>query len=204
MALLGNFCALQEFVSSHESINVLSLSETHIASNETNENLYKLSGGVGVYVKENISYIRRKDLENENIESIVIEIIIKESKNVLIATHYRPPNSSKHLCKNYNNISNETLSLYCSESKEAILLGDLNADYLKKSDNKELKTIIHQNGFTQIIKNATPITKDSKTLIDIIATNYPANIVSSCITATTLSDHDLAACVRKINSYIPT
>ena len=212
--LLGNFCALEEFVSSHENIDVLTLSETHIASNESNENLYKLSGynfesrprnsgkggGVGVYVKENVSYIRRKDLENENIENIVIEIIIKESKNVLIATHYRPPNSSKHLCEKFNDIFNESLSLYCSESKETILLGDLNADYLKKSDNKELKTIIHQNGFTQIIKNPTRITKDSKTLIDIIATNYPVNIVSSCVTATSLSDHDLVACVRKINN----
>ena len=157
-------------------------------------------GGVGVYVKKNVSYIRRKDLENENIENIVIEIIIKESKNVLIATHYRPPNSSKHLCEKFNDIFNESLSLYCSESKETILLGDLNADYLKKSDNKELKTIIHQNGFTQIIKNPTRITKDSKTLIDIIATNYPVHIVSSCVTATSLSDHDLVACVRKINN----
>ena len=157
-------------------------------------------GGVGVYIKENISYIRRKDLENENIENIVIEIIIKESKNVLIATHYRPPNSSKHLSRNFNDIFNESLSLYCSESKEVMLLGDLNVDYLKKNDNRDLKTIIHQNGFTQIIKEPTRITKDSKTLIDIIATNYPANIVSSCVTATSLSDHDLVACVRKINN----
>lgn len=212
--LLGNFCALQEFVSSHGNVDVLTLSETHISNNERNENLYKLSGynfesrirnsgkggGVAVYVKENISYIRRKDLESENIENIVIEIIIKESKNVLIATHYRPPNSSKHLCKDFNDIFNESLSRCCSESKETILLGDLNADYLKKNDNKELKSIIQQNGFTQIIKNPTRITKDSNTLIDIIATNYPANIVSSCVTATSLSDHDLVICVRKINN----
>ena len=210
----GNFFALQEFVSSQGNIDVLTLSETHIAKNERNESLYKLSGynfesrirnsgkggGVAVYVKENISYIRRKDLENENIENIAIEIITKESKNVLIATHYRPPSSSKHLCKHFNDIFNESLSLYCSESKETILLGDMNADYLKKNDNKELKSIIQQNGFTQIIKNPTRITKDSKFLIDIIATIYPVNIVSSCVTATSLSDHDLVMWVRKINN----
>ena len=212
--LLCNFCSLQEFVSSNQNIDVLTLTETHISSKENNGDLYKLSGynfesrerqsgkggGVGCYVKENVNYIRRKDLENKKLENIVIEILINNSKNVLIATHYKPPNNSKYLCHNFNDLFNESLSLYCSESKEVILLGDLNTDYLKKNDNKDVKSIIHQNGFTQIITKPTRITRDTKTLIDIIATNCPANIASSTVIPTSLSDHDAVACVRKINN----
>ena len=120
-------------------------------------------GGVAIYIKDNINYIRRTDLENNKLENIVIEIIINKSKNVLITTYYRPPNTSKYLTTNYNEHFEESLSLYCSESKEIILLGDLNVDYLKPRDNKEIKAILQQKGFTQIIKEATRITKDSKT-----------------------------------------
>lgn len=70
----------------------------------------------------------------------------------------------------------------------------------KPKHNKDIKSIIHQNGLTQVIKKPTRITKDSKTLIDIIATNHPGNITTSDVIATSLSDHDLVACVRKLNN----
>ena len=79
-------------------------------------------------------------------------------------------------------------------------MGDFNVDYLKNNDNKDIKSIIYQNGFNQIVTKPTRITKDSKTLIDIIATIYPANITPSTVVATSLSDHDLVACVRKLNN----
>ena len=40
--LLGNFCALQEFISSYESIDVLTLSETHIASLVDSEKILQI------------------------------------------------------------------------------------------------------------------------------------------------------------------
>lgn len=212
--LLNNFIAIEELISSNKNIDVLTLSETHICSSEDNEKLYSVpnynfesrnrskgtGGGVAVYVRKDIDYVRRIDLENDSLENIVIEIIINKSKNFLIATHYRPPNTSKYLCKNFKEEFDKSLSLYCSESKELILLGDMNVDYQKQNDNKDIKSIIQVNGLTQIIKKPTRVTKDSKTLIDIIATNNPANIVTSDVIATAISDHDMVACVRKINN----
>ena len=72
-------------------------------------------------------------------------------------------------------------------------------NFLKPSDNKAIKSILFENGFTQIIKKPTRITKNSKTLIDIIATNRPSTIAASEVVPSSTSDHDLVACKRKLN-----
>ena len=58
-------------------------------------------GGVGVYVKENIEYIRRNNLNDENVEAVWIEIFQSESKSCILGVLYRPSVSSKHLSKNF-------------------------------------------------------------------------------------------------------
>ena len=197
-----------------EYIDILTLSETHIKKSENVDNLYAIpgynfesrnrstgfGGGVAVYIRETLNYIRRFDLESSELENIVIEIVINNSKNILLSTYYRPPNTLKYLHKNFNELFEQSLISYCSESKETIVLGDMNTDYLKRNDNVNVKSIINRNGFTQIIDKPTRITEQSKTLIDIIATNRPENIVKSDVIATSLSDHDLVACVRKLNN----
>ena len=40
------------------------------------------------------------------------------------------------------------------EHKETILLGDINVDYNNTSDNMEMKNIISQHGFKQVISKA--------------------------------------------------
>lgn len=210
--LLYNKPAIEELTFSNKDIDVLTLSETHISTDEDNDNLYHISGyhfekrnrqngkggGVAMYVKDSINYIRRTDLESETLENIVIEIILSTSKDFLIASYYKPPQSSKYLQKNYNELFNESLTRL-SLSKEVILLGDLNVDFLKASDNREFKSVLKENGFTQIIKDATRVTKESRTLIDIIATNRPETISTSAVIPSSISDHDLIACKRKLN-----
>ena len=87
-----NFDLLQELVSEHNNIDILSLSETHI-SNFQQENLerYDLNGftfisknrsdgkggGVAFYINEHINFKRRENLETPHIESLWIEILIK-------------------------------------------------------------------------------------------------------------------------------
>ena len=211
--LLNNFVAVEELISSNQNIDVLTLSETHISASQSNDKLYTVSGynfekrdrkvgkggGVAVYIKNSVNYVRRTDLESEKLENIVIEIILTTSTNFLITTHYRPPQGSNYLQNNYNELFAQSLELVCTESKEVILLGDLNVDYLKRNDNKDIKSIISDNGFTQVIKSATRITKDTKSLIDIIASNRPGSISASIVFQSSISDHDLVGCVRKVN-----
>ena len=55
-------------------------------------------------------------------------------------------------------------------------------------------------GFKQLIKKSTRITEQSSTLIDLLFSNQPSKISSSCVVSTSLSDHDMIACTRKLNS----
>ena len=209
--LLHNFTAIEELLYTNKDIDILTLSETHICAAEDNDKLYHVQGynfekrnrlngkggGVALYVKDSVNYIRRTDLESKTLENIVIEIVLTTSKNFFVTTLYKPPQSSKYLQSNFDEIFNESLKLISSH--EAILLGDLNVDFLKPSDNKAIKSTLLENGFTQVIREPTRITKDSKTLIDIIATNRPSTIAASKVVPSSISDHDLIACKRKLN-----
>ena len=64
--------------------------------------------------------------------------------------------------------------LAASESgKEIIITGDINANFLDKNDNVELKLILEINGFKQLVTKPTRfnITNNSASLIDVIASN---------------------------------
>ena len=50
-------------------------------------------GGVIVYIKNNLSYIRRSDLEPNGLECIWIQLMLSNKKQILYGAFYRPPNS---------------------------------------------------------------------------------------------------------------
>ena len=56
-------------------------------------------GGVGVYIRNELNFIERKDLPGDDIEAIFVEIKPKQAKSFIVATVYKPPESSKHLSK---------------------------------------------------------------------------------------------------------
>ena len=86
-----------------------------------------------------------------------------------------------------------------SETKETLLTGDLNVNYLKKADHKEIKDIIDLYGLKQIIQKPTRIQNDSETLIDIIATNRPNVIRDTSVIPSSIGDHEMIGAVRKAN-----
>ncbi len=86
------------------------------------------------------------------------------------------------------------------ENKETILIRDMNADYLQQSKNRNIKRIISTSGLKQLIEKPTRVTKDSSTLIDIIATTHEQNIVKTMTYANSISDHDLVGMIMKKNN----
>lgn len=62
------------------------------------------------------------------------------------------------------------------ENKETIFLGDINSNYAIKKNKKELKHIIKHHGLKQVITKPTRITKETRTLFDIIARTHDQNI----------------------------
>ena len=128
-------------------------------------------GGVIAFVHDDINFQRRTDLENQSTEAVWLELFVKYSKSILVCFTYRPPNSSEHLNKNFNEVFNEMVMTALQENKEIILLGDLNCDYSKPTDNSCLKDIIKINGLKQMITQPTRTTMTTSSLIDIVLNN---------------------------------
>ena len=73
--LVHNFDVLEEFINTHKEIDLLSLSETHPSSDTLSDSLLlgaytflgkcqltRIGGGVGIYIRNNISFKQRFDL----------------------------------------------------------------------------------------------------------------------------------------------
>ena len=84
------------------------------------------------------------------------------------------------------------------KSQETILLGDFNVNFLKQ-DNKDLKSILNIFGYKQMIQKPTRIVEASESLIDVILTNKPSNVVKTEVIPTGIGDHDMVGCTRKMN-----
>ena len=156
--------------------------------------------GVGFFVKNNIVYWRRNDLETQDIELLCLEIMSQNSKSMITCVLYRPPNSSKHWSKSFLEIFDKQLSNIIRENKEVIIVGDINFNYLDESNGKQFKELLSLNGFVQAVNGPTRITPNSETLIDVILTSKPENVCDIKIIATAISDHDAVGCRRKINN----
>ena len=85
-------------------------------------------------------------------------------------------------------------------SLECILAGDVNCNYVVPSDHKETKSVLASLGLKQLISTPTRITRESKTLIEIICSNEPEKINSVKVISPGMSDHELICCPRKVNN----
>ena len=97
---------------------------------------------------------------------------------MLVCIIYRPPESSKHLSDHFEEKLDGVLTITAIENKETLLIGDMNCNFLKSSDYKTIKEILKRYCFKQLLKSPTRITKNIKTLIDIITTTREDRIES--------------------------
>jgi len=67
------------------------------------------------------------------------------------------------LPKNFATKLSQKIEQITNEKKETIIMGDLNSNYLDKSNQKETKEIFNINGFTQLLKSPTRITENTST-----------------------------------------
>ena len=212
--LQHKFSYLEKFVYENNGMDIISLSETHITPENDINALYTIpgytlvkrnrtngpGGGVCCYIADKINFKRRVDLEHEKTENLCIEIILPNAKNFLLYILYRPPNSSLYLPKDFNLITQNILLNATNEFKEVILMGDINTNYLIKNDNIELKSVFEIYGLQQLVTKATRVCQKSNTLIDVILTTKKTAIYKVDVIPTSLSDHDMVGCVRKINA----
>lgn len=100
-------------------------------------------------------------------------------------------------CRSPNNITNSDFMSYfenwcndvCDVEKRNIICGDFNVNLLMNdTDCKRMKTIINNTGMKQYVRNATRITKLSKSLVDyVISDNFKLKV--NVLTNEKISDH---------------
>ena len=156
-------------------------------------------GGVGTHIKNGIPYTRRVDLETDDLEIIWLEINFK-IVNRLLLEYYIAPDSSKYSNKKFLKSLTDVLNRLSYEDKETILMGDINCDYLKDSDHREIKNLFVSYGYKQLIEKATRIIETSETLINVILTNSPETIRNYDTILSSNGDHDIIAVIRKIST----
>ena len=97
-------------------------------------------GGTGFYMKDNIDYVIREDLQinsPSDFESMFIEIQFPKKKNLIIGCVYRHPTSNISV-QDFTNLHLDTILQKISlENKQCALMGDFNVDLLKTDSNNE-------------------------------------------------------------------
>ena len=83
----------------------------------------KHGGGVMCYIKDTICYKRRENFSNE-FENIFVDILLPNTRPILLGNIYRPPDQSGFL----ENFSNAIFNTTNFDNQEVYILGDFNVN----------------------------------------------------------------------------
>ena len=148
-------------------------------------------GGVGLYIRQGISYNVRTDLMRPNLECIFVDILFPKSKLFLLGSCYRPPSDSSFI-ESFSNVLNTIPA-----GTEMYFLGDFNHCFSKNDGIvKTYKRMISSFSLEQLIKCATRVTANSRTVIDHVLTNCKSKIRESGVLDQVFSDHLITFCIK--------
>ena len=157
---------------------------------------------MSIFIRKNIEYVRRHDLEtfNQYIETVFIEIpkiYVPFVKNVLIGLVYGPPDREIQI---FNDYLSEVFSIVKNENKIFYLMGDFNIDLMNAEKHvytSEFTETMFSNFCYPIINKPTRVTAKTATLIDNIFTNTLSSNQWFCgILYTDISDHFPIFCIN--------
>ena len=141
-------------------------------------------GGLLIYIKNNIFYRHRPDLESADVENIWVEIRSLKNK-YLIGHFYRPPNATVDFWDKFDS----TIEKASEENLDLIILGDLNHDILKTNSNSPLLRILSKYNLQNMINEPTRVTNTTSTCIDLLFTNHESIISDLKVLPPFNSDH---------------
>jgi len=166
--------------------DIITISETFLSNNSRDDLCIQgyhdiirkdrttFGGGVAVYVKSNLSFVRKHEYECDDIECIWL-ILNTHDGPILLCTVYRPP-SNKNFWEYFE--SNLDYVKSASKAKHMLIMGDLNADY-HSPEGKKLSELCLNYNLTCHIHVPTRITQTSQSCLDQIMTNMPNFVVET-------------------------
>ena len=140
-----------------------------------------------MFIRDSLLYKLRNDssINCEDIESLFIEILNSQTRNIIFNAIYRPPNGDLNVCKTFfKNILSDSTTV----NKTFFLAGNFNINFLDFETNKKFQSFVNlMFEFTMIptINKPPRVTKHTAAAIDNIITNCIINT----IVKTDLSDH---------------
>ena len=158
---------------------------------ERNDRCDQHGGGIIVYIKSGLSYSRRTDLE-PNIESVWIELTLKNSSSILVGFIYRKPSCNLTA---WSETMETNLEIAYTEDKEIMLLGDFNIN--ATVPNNTWSQIIDSFQLTQLVTEQTRITETCGSIIDHIYVTNTEKIRKTQVQQIFISDHFPTTIVRK-------
>ena len=172
-----------------ETKNLIKLSNFTYSGIERKE---KKGGGVGFLIKKNLIFRERIDLKINaaHWEHHIIEIKCR-SKNILLVSIYRPPNTP---ISEFLNEYDSLLKKLNKKKEYDVIIGlDHNLDFLKSNNHRQTQKFIEVNldhNYLPCITKPTRITKSTATLIDnIFISQHLQGLHDSKILIEDLSDH---------------
>ena len=158
-------------------------------------------GGVCCYIRSNVSYIRRHDLENDELELLWLEIKPKNETRIFVGTIYRQPNSPMSFFDSLE----DNLDRVSALSERVLLLGDLNCNMLTTNSlSKRLNELEILIGLKQLIQEPTRVTPNSSTLIDLILVSNSFGALQCGVQPIGFSDHSLVYTLTKTSANMFT
>ena len=153
-------------------------------------------GGVCIFIRNNINFNRRCDIDKDDLAFLAIDIMLPKSKPILLGVGYRPPRDNMFYAKLEEVLSSCT-NLF---RQECYILGDFNTDILAEKSvlKKDFENFLRIFDLKQIITEPTRVTDTSETAIDLICTSDVANVSQSGVLPWKLSDHNVIFCTRKL------
>ena len=183
-----------------KNIHILGISEAHLNADisDSQASIQDHTFVRGCYIRNDIHWQRREDLEQKGIEARWIEILVKNSKSFLVCIIHRPTDSSKYSDRNFEEKFDDMITTIMVENKETIVARDMNCNYLDQLNNKAIENTLKLNGFKQVINEATNMTTKTSTLNDVTITTDEQRISNQIVIANAISDHDLTGAIRKM------
>ena len=127
----------------------------------------------------------------EDIESLSVDILNSQTRNIIFNAIYRPPNGHLNLCEAF--LKKKPLSESATVNKTFFLAGDFNINLFDFETNKKVESFVNfmfEFSMIPTINKTTRVTKHTATAINNIITNCIINRdFKSAIVKTDLSDH---------------
>ena len=180
---------LEAYISNlHHEFSIIAISETWFSdatidtyqmegyAHEYQYRKDRCGGGVSLFVKNNLSYILRKDLIlfNQSVECLFIELQSTDSSrsnSIIVGVIYRPPNTN---ITHFNESLSTILDKVKMENKQVYLSRDYNINLIntdKHQPSAEFLESMFSYSLYPMINRRTRIRESSATLIDNIFSN---------------------------------